>query len=79
MLRKMGLPDPRGADFINSRVSLATSGRTGILRVFFVFDEYTRHIMPRSDSSTSSAVNFASSQNGRRPVRIAANRKFLKH
>ena len=38
-LRNSGFPDPGGAVFISFRVSSATSGRTGILRVFLVFDE----------------------------------------
>ena len=59
---------PRGAVFISLRVNSATSVRTGIFLVFLVFVEYTRHIMPRGFSSTSSAVMRANSQNGRKPV-----------
>ena len=79
VLRSSGSPEPCGAVFISLRVNSATSGRTGIFRVFFVFEEYTLHIIPRSVCSTSSAVIRANSQNGRRPVWIAAKRKFPKH
>ena len=43
---KSGIPEPLGAVSMSRRASFATSGRTGILRVFLVFDEYTRHIIP---------------------------------
>lgn len=36
---RTGLTDPRGAVFNSLRINVATSRLTGILRVFFVFDE----------------------------------------
>src|ERR1700722_11470973 len=74
--RNRGFPESMGAVFISRRLSSATSGRTGILRVFLVFDEYTRHIMPRGVSSTSFAVMCANSQYGRSPVWMAAKRNW---
>ena len=59
---------PLGAVSMSLRVRSATCGIRGILRVFCVFVANTRHIMPRSFSSTSSAVMRASSENGRSPV-----------
>src|SRR6185295_12417931 len=77
-LRKSVIPDPLGAVLSSFCVKRATSGRTGILRVFFVFVEYTRHIVPRGVTSISSALSLASSQKGRRPVWIAANKKSFR-
>lgn len=79
VFRKIGKPVPPVAVFISFRVSSATSGRIGILRVFFVFVAYTRHIIPRSVSWASSAFRCAISLNGRKPVGIAAKSNSRKH
>ena len=39
VLRNSGKPEPFGAVLVSLRTKSATSGRTGILRVFFVFEE----------------------------------------